>query len=224
MPKSYSRSRSRSRRRKRSSSSSRSRSRRRKRSSSSSRSRSRSRSSSPQPRTRSPIYTKAPLERNKLYIGNLSFRTHEEDLRKEFERFGRIEDIYLPSDRDTGRPRGFGFITYEDSRDARDAAEEMDGAELDGRALKVNIARTKPDALPANPDGYGGGYGGGSSSSSVIGSYGSGGSRRYGPGAYDGGRSFGSEFCRDFQRGDCIRTNCRFSHGGSDRDRNRDRY
>jgi cold-inducible RNA-binding protein len=80
---------------------------------------------------------------SKLYIANLSFNTSEAQLRAAFEPFGTISDVYLATDRDTGRPRGFAFVTFGTPDEAKAAIEKMNGAELDGRALTVNEARPK---------------------------------------------------------------------------------
>lgn len=90
---------------------------------------------------------------NKLYVGNLSFNTTETELRDAFGQFGSITDVHLPSDRDTGRPRGFAFVTFNTAEEGKAAAEKMNGVELDGRVLNVNEARPKDEA--------GGGGGGG---------------------------------------------------------------
>ena len=91
---------------------------------------------------------------NKLFIGGLSWNTNDEGLRSAFEQFGAIDDVRVITDRDTGRSRGFGFITYTSGDSAQKAIEEMDGKELDGRSIKVNEAQEKPR-------GGGGGHGGG---------------------------------------------------------------
>lgn len=90
----------------------------------------------------------------KLYVGNLSFRTREEDLDHVFRQYGKITDMFIPLDTESGRNRGFGFITFGDPRDAEDAARAWDGREMDGRALTVNLARPRP---PPRDYGYGGG-------------------------------------------------------------------
>lgn len=83
---------------------------------------------------------------SKLYVGNLSFNTTESDLRDAFGQFGTITDVHFPSDRDTGRPRGFAFITLGTAEEGKLAAERMNGVELDGRTLTVNEARPKEEA------------------------------------------------------------------------------
>jgi cold-inducible RNA-binding protein len=86
---------------------------------------------------------------SKLYIANLSFNTTEAQLRSAFEPFGTISDVYLATDRDTGRPRGFAFVTFGTPEEAKAAIEKMNGTELDGRALTVNEARPKEGASPS---------------------------------------------------------------------------
>ncbi|HEU5079133.1 MAG TPA: RNA-binding protein [Opitutaceae bacterium] len=80
---------------------------------------------------------------SKLYVGNLSFNTSQAELRSAFEKFGMVTDIHVPNDRETGRPRGFAFITFSTDEESKLAAEKMNGVELDGRALTVNEARPK---------------------------------------------------------------------------------
>ena len=79
----------------------------------------------------------------KIYVGNLSFDTTKDDLESLFSRFGGVSDVHVPTDRDTGRVRGFAFVTM-DSRDAMQAAiEGVDGTDVDGRTVKVNEARPR---------------------------------------------------------------------------------
>ncbi|HWL16040.1 MAG TPA: RNA-binding protein [Opitutus sp.] len=80
---------------------------------------------------------------SKLYVGNLSFKTTEADLRDTFGRYGQITDIHVASDRETGRPRGFAFVTFSNDTESRLAVEKMNGVDLDGRSLTVNEAKPK---------------------------------------------------------------------------------
>ena len=82
------------------------------------------------------------MQKRTLYIGNLTYTAVEEDLELAFESFGEIEDIKLMRDRETGRSRGFAFITFEKESEA-EAARAMDGKEVAGRPLRVNDARQK---------------------------------------------------------------------------------
>jgi len=84
----------------------------------------------------------------KLYIANLSYNITEADLRTAFEPFGAITDIFIATDRETARPRGFAFVTFETAESATAAIAKMNGTELDGRALVVNEARPKESAAP----------------------------------------------------------------------------
>ena len=81
----------------------------------------------------------------KVYVGNLSFQTTEETLRLAFEAHGAVTEAAVVTDRDTGRPRGFGFVTMPDDDQGRAAIEALDGSDLEGRALKVNEARPRPE-------------------------------------------------------------------------------
>lgn len=79
----------------------------------------------------------------KMYVGNLSFDTTKQDLETLFTQFGQVTDVHLPTDRDTGRVRGFAFVTM-DSKDAMDKAiSSLDGKNVDGRNVKVNEARPR---------------------------------------------------------------------------------
>jgi hypothetical protein len=79
----------------------------------------------------------------KVFVGGLSWDTNAETLRGAFSRFGSIIDVALIPDRNTGRSRGFGFVTFEKDVDAETAIKEMNGAELDGRTLRVNRAEPR---------------------------------------------------------------------------------
>lgn len=99
----------------------------------------------------------------KLYVGNLSFNTTENDMQDAFERFGTVTDCIVMMDRQTGRSRGFGFITMSNAAEGQAAIDGLHGQQLDGRTLTVNEARPR-DERPrggGGGGGYGGGYGGG---------------------------------------------------------------
>lgn len=91
----------------------------------------------------------------KLFVGNLSYSTSDESLREAFSRFGDVLSATVITDRETGRSRGFGFVEYDSDSDAQSAIESMNGSDLDGRTLNVNVARERA------PRGGGGGGGGG---------------------------------------------------------------
>jgi cold-inducible RNA-binding protein len=80
---------------------------------------------------------------SKLYVGNMSFKTTEAELRDAFGQFGTVTDVYIASDRETGRPRGFAFVTFSTDTEAKLAVEKMNGVDLDGRQLTVNEAKPK---------------------------------------------------------------------------------
>jgi RNA recognition motif-containing protein len=100
---------------------------------------------------------------NKLFVGNLSFNTTENDLNDAFAAFGTVTETNLMMDRETGRPRGFGFITMSSADEAQKAIEGMNGKSVDGRALTVNVAKPREERAPGGGGGrreYGGGGGG----------------------------------------------------------------
>ena len=111
----------------------------------------------------------------KLFVGNLSFNTTENSLQDAFAAHGTVMEAVLMFDRATGRSRGFGFVTMSTPEEAQRAIDAMNGADLDGRNLTVNIARPREE-------GGGGGGGGGRS-----GGGGGGGGRGGGGGGYGGG-------------------------------------
>ena len=96
----------------------------------------------------------------KLFVGGLSWDTSDEGLHQAFARFGEVTEARVITDRDTGRSRGFGFVTFTDANAANRAIEEMDGTELDGRSIKVNEAQEKSRGGGGGGGGYGGGGGG----------------------------------------------------------------
>ena len=92
----------------------------------------------------------------KLFVGNLAFSTTSSDLEELFATAGTVESATVVSDRDTGRSRGFGFVTFEDDEAADQAVAALNGTELDGRTIRVDVAQAKERS------GGGGGGGGGS--------------------------------------------------------------
>ena len=85
----------------------------------------------------------------KLYVGNIPYTSTEADLREMFEKHGTVHSVNLIVDRETGRPRGFGFVEMDDD-DAVAAMEALHGAEVGGRTLKVNEARPRPERRQRN--------------------------------------------------------------------------
>ena len=81
-----------------------------------------------------------------IYIGNLSYEVTREDLTSVFAEYGTVSRVSLPSDRETGRPRGFGFVEMENEEDETRAIESLDGAEWMGRELRVNKARPRENS------------------------------------------------------------------------------
>ncbi len=114
----------------------------------------------------------------KLYVGNLSYDTTQEQLQELFSQAGEVQEIALITDRETGRAKGFGFVEMATEEGAREAIKRFNGTTLDNRTLTVNEAR------PREERSGGGGYGGGSSS----GGYGGGGRRDNRGGNSGGGR------------------------------------
>ena len=92
-----------------------------------------------------------------IYVGNLDFKVTEDDLRQAFNAYGQVDNVTILKDRDTGQPRGFGFVEMANDEEADRAIQGMNGAQLGSRALNVN------EALPreARSGGFGGGRGGG---------------------------------------------------------------
>ena len=97
---------------------------------------------------------------NKLFVGGLSWGTDNDGLRTAFEAHGEVTDAVVISDRDTGRSRGFGFVTFANSNDAQTAIGAMDGTELDGRTVNVNVAQERGGGGGGGRRGGGGGGGG----------------------------------------------------------------
>jgi cold-inducible RNA-binding protein len=101
---------------------------------------------------------------NKLYVGNLSFNTTQNDLSDAFGAHGTVTEANLMMDRETGRPRGFGFVTMSSVEEANKAIEALNGREMDGRALTVNVAKPREERAGGGGrreyGGSSGGYGG----------------------------------------------------------------
>ena len=91
---------------------------------------------------------------NKLFVGNLSFNTTENSLQDTFAAHGTVREVALMMDRETGRPRGFGFVTMDTQEEAEAAINALNGQDVDGRALTVNVAKPREERS-------GGGGGGG---------------------------------------------------------------
>jgi cold-inducible RNA-binding protein len=97
----------------------------------------------------------------KLFVGGLSWDTKDEGLRQAFASYGEITEAKVITDRDTGRSRGFGFVTFAQDDDAKTAISKMDGTNLDGKIIKVNEAQEKsPRGGGRSGGGFGGGRGG----------------------------------------------------------------
>jgi len=121
----------------------------------------------------------------KLYVGNLSFNTSNEDLQELFGQAGTVETVNIVEDRDTGRSRGFGFVEMSSAEEGKTAIEQFNGKEVDGRSLTVNEARPREER-----SGGGGNRGGGGG----RGGYGGGGGNRGGGGGGYGGGGGGSRW------------------------------
>ena len=113
----------------------------------------------------------------KLYVGRLSYDTRNEDLIDRFEEFGKVSDAKIITDRETGRSRGFGFVTFTNEKDAEDAKKQLNESEFMGRTITVRQAQSR----------RGGGGGGGR--------YGGGDGRRYNDGGYGGGYRSSEFYC-----------------------------
>jgi cold-inducible RNA-binding protein len=109
---------------------------------------------------------------NRLYVGNLSYNTAEADLQAAFAAVGEVREVAIPTDRETGRPRGFAFVTMGNAAAANAAIAQLNGSILDGRAIKVNEAQER------QPRSGGGGGGGGYGRGGGGGGYGRGGGGR----------------------------------------------
>jgi len=140
----------------------------------------------------------------KLYVGNMSYDTTEEDLRLACEAFGKVESVTIIKDKDSGEPKGFGFVEMSSKAEGQAAIEGLNGKELKGRTLNVNEARPRTGNFGGGTGGGKGGYSGGKKSGygggkgggygGDKGGYGGGGKGGYGgggKGGYSGGRRGG---------------------------------
>src|SRR3954471_5617846 len=95
-----------------------------------------------------------------IFVGNLSYSTTQDELHAAFSAYGNVERVSVVTDRETGQPRGFAFVEMTEARDAETAIAQLNGAELNGRALNVNEARPKSEGGGGGGRGFGGGRGG----------------------------------------------------------------
>ncbi|XP_042023446.1 glycine-rich RNA-binding protein 2, mitochondrial-like [Salvia splendens] len=130
----------------------------------------------------------------KLFVGGLSYSTDDTSLQEAFSQYGEVVEARVILDRETGRSRGFGFITFTSTEAASSAIQAFDGQDLHGRRVRVNYATEKPRG-----GGFGGGYGGGGGGYGG-GGYGSGGGG-YGGGGYSGGGGYGGGQGGNYGRG-----------------------
>ena len=136
----------------------------------------------------------------KIYVGNMSYETTEEDLKLACEEFGKVESATIVKDKFSGEPKGFGFVEMSSKAEGQVAIDGLNGKELKGRELKVNEARPRTENFRAGRGGYGGGkregYGGGKGGGygGGKGGYGGGGKGGHGgggKGGFSGGRRGG---------------------------------
>ena len=109
-----------------------------------------------------------------IYVGNLPFSATEDEVRDLFSGFGEVSRVHLVTDRETGRPRGFGFVEMEDDEGAQKAIESLDQTSLGGRTLRINEAQPR-QPRPGGGGGGGGGYRGGGGGGGYRGGGGGGG-------------------------------------------------
>ena len=131
----------------------------------------------------------------KVFVGNLDFRTTKDEVQSLFSQIGAIKDVFFPTDRESGRPRGFAFVEFQSEEDAPKAIEKFNGYELSGRALRVNPAEDRPRGSGGGGGGgrsFGGGGGGGYGGGGGGGYGGGGGGYGGGGGGYGGGGRGGS--------------------------------
>ncbi|XP_078164376.1 uncharacterized protein LOC144559243 isoform X2 [Carex rostrata] len=123
------------------------------------------------------------MSSSKVFVGGLSWGVNDQSLKEAFGNYGEVVEARVITDRETGRSRGFGFVTFTSSEDASAAISAMDGKDLDGRSIRVNTANERPQRGGGFGAGGGGGYGGGGYGGGRAGGYGGGGGS-YGGGGY----------------------------------------
>jgi RNA recognition motif-containing protein len=126
----------------------------------------------------------------KIYVGNMSYETTEEDLKLACEAFGKVESVTIIKDKFSGEPKGFGFVEMSSKAEGQAAIDGLNGKELNGRTLNVNEARPRTENFRGSSGGFGGGGGKGGFGGSKGGGYGGGKGGGYGGGkggGYGGG-------------------------------------
>ncbi|XP_065878945.1 glycine-rich RNA-binding protein 2, mitochondrial-like [Euphorbia lathyris] len=130
------------------------------------------------------------MSSSKVFIGGISYATDDTSLREAFSKYGDVVEARVIVDRETGRSRGFGFVTYNSGEEASSAIQALDGQDLHGRRVRVNFANER--ARGGGGFGGGGGYGAGGYGAGGGGGYGGGSSYGSGGGGYGGGSNYGS--------------------------------
>jgi cold-inducible RNA-binding protein len=131
---------------------------------------------------------------NRLYVGNLSFNTTQGSIETAFAACGEVREVAMPTDRETGQFRGFAFVTMGNDKAAQAAIEQLNGAMIDGRPIRVNEAQERPRGGGGGGGFGGGGGGGGYGGGGGGGGYGGGGGGRGGGGGGRGGRGGGDRY------------------------------
>lgn len=103
------------------------------------------------------------MQKQNLFVGSLAYATTDDSLKAFFETIGEVERASVATDRETNRSRGFGFVTFADEANNQKAVDELDGKDLDGRAINVSLARPREDRPKRDFGGDRGGNGGGNS-------------------------------------------------------------
>lgn len=125
---------------------------------------------------------------SKVYVGNLSWNTTDDGLAHAFSQYGQLTDYIVMKDRETGRSRGFGFVTYGTQQEADAAIAGLNEQDLDGRRIRVNMANSRPaggvGGMGGGAPAYGGNYGGGYGQAGAQAGFQAGGQQGYGQQAY----------------------------------------